>query len=297
MRTWARPLLMMVITLSVALSWGCTDPNVKQAKRYYKERNYDRAIEHYQRALEKNPDDTSVRYSLIEAYTQRLIEEPADDITPERVEGAMEELRPIAEPLMRDPSVRRHMSMVYQMMAKSYAEKGNDAKAAEAWEKVIELEPRTAEPHYNLGTALSRIGKYEEAVPHFEKSVSLNPYFIKGYYAAGNSLLRLNRPEEAITQYTKALELNPDDPNVHHDLGLAYLVKGEKEKAIEELEKTLEIEPGYVIAYRTLAGVYADVGESEKAEEAEEKWNEYVEALRDARRQQSETTASEEDME
>ncbi len=277
-----RPILVLGLVGVIALVYGCGDANTRKAKRFQEEKNYGQAIHHYRLALEKDPENQSVRYSLVELYTQQVLDMPKEYVTPELVEETMLELTPVAAPLMTDPNVRRYVSLVYQLMAKRYAEAGKDDKAAESWTRVTEIEPSFAEAQYNLGVALSKLSRYEDAVVHFEKTIDLNPYFVNGYYAMGNSYLHLNRNKEAIEQYQKALELNPDDPGVHHNLGVAYSAAGDVQKAIESYEKTLEIDPNYMRAYQNLISVYTREGETAKAAEAQKKLADYVKALSEA---------------
>ena len=274
-----RPILIVGLAVVIMLMSACGDPNLKKARRFQNEKNYDRAIHHYELALKNDPENQSARYGLIELQAQKLLDIPQEQVTPELVEGTLAELQPVAEPILGDPNVKRYLSLVYQLMAKRYAEKGRDDKVAEAWAKVAEMEPSYAEAQYNLGVALAKLGKHEDAVSHLEKAVSLNPYFINGYFAMGNTLLHLDRGEEAIEQYMKALELNPDDPATHHNLGIAYSSMKNYEKAVAELEKTLEVDPNYMLAYQSLIGVYTETGQTQKAEDARKRWADYSDAL------------------
>jgi tetratricopeptide (TPR) repeat protein len=274
-----------LVLLIVSLN-GCSDSNLKKARRYQDAKDYDQAISYYRLALEKDPENRSARYSLVETYAQQLTTGSPQAITTERVESVMGELQPIAEPLMADPSIKRYVSLIYQMLAKRYAEENHHEKVAEIWSKVIAIEPTFAEAHYNLGLALVLTGKYEEALSYFEKAVTLNPYFFRGYQGMGDSLLQLDRAEEAIKQYLKALDLNPDDPAVHCNLGIAYSVVENNEKAVEEFEKTLELDSYYMLAYPRLYEMYVKMEETQKAEEVQKKWNEFSEALVQARQEQ-----------
>jgi tetratricopeptide (TPR) repeat protein len=277
MKNTLRAILVIGLTFSIALLNGCTDSNLKKGRNYQKQKDYEQAIHYFTLALEKDPENTSARYALVETYALKLIEENKEQPAPETIEQSMTELLPIAEPLMKDPNVKRYISLIYQTLAKVYGEQGEHEKAAAAWAEVINIEPYLAEGYYNLGVAKAKLKQDEEAIKHFEKAVELNPYFIKGYYAMGNSLMHLKRDKEAVVQYSKALEINPDDPEVRHNLGVAYSRAGQKEKAIEELEKTIELEPGYMLAYMSLAGIYSKSGEKEKAEEVNKRWRTYAE--------------------
>lgn len=264
---------------------ACGDANLKKAKRLHNERNYEEAIQFYKLSLENDPENRMARYGLIEAYAQQLTDRSPEEITPEKVEKAMAELEPIAQPLMDDPTIRRYVSVIYQNVAKRYADEGRDDKAVELWTRIVDIEPSFAEAHFNLGVALVKTGKHEESLAHFEKTVKLNPYFYKGYYALGNSLLHLERYEEAANQYLKALELNPDDASIHSNLGLAYAALGEQEKALEEYRKAIELDPGHVYAYIGLRREYEKMGQPEKAQEVADEWKEYTETVLKARQE------------
>lgn len=286
MRKGLSPILASVMLSALVLVFGaCGNSIVKKARALQAEKKYDEAIQQYKLALEKDPTSTEARYGVIEAYSLQLNERQPEKVKPEDVETVMGELRPIAQPLMADPNIKRYVSLVYQMLAKRYAEQGRDDKAAEAWAEVIEIEPTFAEAHFNRGLALTLAGKTEEALPLYEKAISLNPYFVKGYHALGDALIYLERYEDASQQYLKALELNPDDAAVHHNLGLCYYRGGDTEKAIAEYEKALELEPDYGYAYRSLHDVYEKTGDKKKLKEIDAKWKESTEKLLQAVRE------------
>ncbi len=286
-------IFVLVLVVSIAMISGCADRETKTGRRYQEEGDYEQAIHHYKLALEKNPENRSIRYSLVESYALQLTDKPEREVTAEMVEQTMLNVRPVAEPLMDDVNIKRYVSIIYRLTAKRYAEAGMDDKAAEMWAEVIEIEPSFAEGHYNLGVALTKQGKHEEALPRFEESVYLNPYFIKGYYLMGNALVALERSGEAIDPFLKGLEINPDDIEIRHDLGIAYEHTGQNEKAVEELEKAIEIEPGFFLAYRNLARIYKKMGDTEKVKEIDKKWLEFAETHIKSEKDEQDTDTAE----
>jgi tetratricopeptide (TPR) repeat protein len=273
----ARPVLIFGLVVSIALAAGCTDSNLKKAQSLREAQDYAQAIHYYKLAIEKNPDNKMARYGLIEAYSQQLSSMPHENLTLDVAEKAIAELRPAAEPLMDDPTIKRYMSLIYQVVGKKYAEVGMDEKAAEAWAEVAKIEPTFPEAEFNLGVALIKLEKPEEAIEHFEKALELNPYFLKAYQGKGNALLALNRNDEAVKEYQKALELNPDDPPTRHNLGVAYSRIGETDKAISEWKQGIEIDPSYPLPYVSLNRLYTEQGEKKKAEEIIDRWKTFVE--------------------
>jgi tetratricopeptide (TPR) repeat protein len=195
----------------------------------------------------------------------------------------MLEVGPGAEPLLDDHNIKRYTLLIYQMLARRYGEQEMNEKAADTWARIIEIDPSMAEGHYNLGVALLKLGKTEEAMQRFEKSIDLNPYLPKSYYGMGNIYLDEGRHEEAIDNFLKALEINPDDPEARHNLGVAYSLAGNVDKAVVELEKAIEIQPDYFLAYRSQASIYKGKGDQKMVAEIDKKWEEFAKAHVEAR--------------
>lgn len=280
-----RPITMVVLAVSMALVLGCGDANVKKAKRFQEDGDFNQAAHHYKLALEKDPDNRSIRYGLVETLAQQLQQIPQEQVTAEMIEETMNEVLPVARPLMDDSNIKRHMSALYQLLARRYADQGMDDKAAETWAEVIKMSPTLTEAHYNYGVALSKQKKNEEALSHFQKAIDLNPYFISGYIAMGTASVELNRLEDAEKYFLKALEINPENAEIRHNLGVVYSNMGNTEKAIEEIEKAIEIQPGFFVAYRSLVVIYEGTGDKEKIAEVDKRWEEYAKAHSNAAEQ------------
>ncbi len=270
--------LALGLAVSVAFVAGCTEGNLKMARSYQEKKDYDQAIRHYKLAIEKNPKSRSARYGLVEAIAEQLGQVPQDQLTAEMVEDAMRDVRPAAQPLMDDANVKRYVSVIHQLLAQRYGDRGMDEKAAEAWSEVIKIEPTLAEGHYNLGVALVNMEKRGEAIQRFEKSIELNPYFVKGYFSLGNAFIAEGRYEEAAENFQHALEVDPDDPEVRHNLGVAYSHMKKVEEAVAEFEKVIELHPSFFLAYRSLSTIYKGTKNTEKIAEIDKRWEDYAKA-------------------
>lgn len=282
-RSWR--ILVVFLAFSAVVLAGCGDADLKKARRLHEHGDYEGAIAFYKQVVAREPENKSARYGLIEAYAEQLTDQPPQEVTPEKVEETMMEVRPVAEPLLDDPHVKRYISMIYQMVAKRYAEEGKHDKATEAWGEVVKIEPEFAEAWFNYGVGQTKNERYEESLASFKKAVELNPYFFRGYMAMGNSLIYLGRHEEAVEQFLKALELNPDDPLIHNNLGYAYAALGEEEKAVDEFKRAIEIDPGHFQAYVGLRAQYKTLGNEEGVKEVDRMWEEYVESAAKARQE------------
>lgn len=87
------------------------------------------------------------------------------------------------------------------------ADGGDDAKAAEAFQKAVSLKPDWAEARSLLGSALSRAGKYREAEEQLRKAVTLQPDYGEGWYFLGLFLKDRGKTKEAEEAFQKAKQL------------------------------------------------------------------------------------------
>ncbi len=103
-------------------------------------------------------------------------------------------------------------------------------KALEQYKKATELEPGDAKAHYNLGNALYKTKKLEEATIAFDSAAdnSTSPVMrSKALYNKGVSLTRQSKLVESIEAYKSALRVNSTDQQARENL----------QKAINELKK------------------------------------------------------------
>lgn len=108
--------------------------------------------------------------------------------------------------------------------------KGNSAFTGGDFQKALEFyrqaeaeRPETPELQYNIGSALYKEGKYEEAVDKLEKSFTTGDIHneARGHYNLGNVYYRTGDYQKAIASYQKALELAPEDIDAKYNLELA----------------------------------------------------------------------------
>ncbi len=110
-------------------------------------------------------------------------------------------------------------------------EKGDFAKAAAYFQEALQADPQNYYAAFNLGDALYRMGKYQEAVKAFEQAlVSQDSTFKqRTYFNLGNTYFMMQNYEKAIAFYRSALRLNPSDKEAKHNLELALLKQKSKQ--------------------------------------------------------------------
>ncbi len=137
-------------------------------------------------------------------------------------------------------------------LANALMEKGQYEAAIERYVKISQMQPDAA-AFSNLGNALVRIGRPEEALAACQKPLALDPKHAEAHNNLGNALLRLGKAAEAIASYQKAIAIRPEYAEVHYNLGVAYLKLGQLDAAIVSCQAALKIKPDYADAHYNLA--------------------------------------------
>ncbi len=103
-----------------------------------------------------------------------------------------------------------------------------------SYRKAVDKNTQSADAIFNIGDALYKQEKFEEAGKQFEENIVKNEDKSKksaGYYNLGNSLLKANKVEESINAYKNSLKLKPDNTEAKYNLAYAQdLLKKQQEQ-------------------------------------------------------------------
>ena len=119
----------------------------------------------------------------------------------------------------------------YGQTDRSYIRDGNKdykrrnySEAETKYRKSLEKNSKSYEGNYNLGNALYKQGKQDEAVKYYSGSAELNKDKSakqKSYYNLGNALLKSDKYQESVDAYKQALKTNPNDEDARYNLAYA----------------------------------------------------------------------------
>ena len=126
-------------------------------------------------------------------------------------------------------------------------------EAVAHFQTALEIQPAFAEAHNNLGNFLFQKGSVDEAMVHYQKALHINPDYAVAHYNLGNALIKKGRMDEAITQFQMALQINPDYAEAHNNFGYALIQKKSMNEAIAHFQKALQINPDYADARNNLS--------------------------------------------
>ncbi|MEN6320298.1 MAG: tetratricopeptide repeat protein [Syntrophaceae bacterium] len=120
------------------------------------------------------------------------------------------------------------------------------------FERAVSVTEKNVFAHNNLGVALYKEGKYDEAFNQFMKTAQIKPDYYGAYNSMGLALAAQGKWDEAIRQYLIALKIKPDHPEVHNNLGIAYASQGKVSEAVTHYSQALMIKPDYFEARNNL---------------------------------------------
>ncbi len=106
--------------------------------------------------------------------------------------------------------------------------------------------------HNNLGLALQRQGRSEEAVAHYEEAIRISPTYPDAYNNLGQIMSQRGMPEHAIELYNKTIELAPLNAEAHNNLGSALSILKRNDDALKHLREALRLNPDFVDARSNL---------------------------------------------
>jgi Ca-activated chloride channel family protein len=131
---------------------------------------------------------------------------------------------------------------------KKYIRKGNREyeknKFSESeilYRKAIDNNKQSPDALFNVGDALYKQNKFEEAGKQFTENVNQNDDKFRkssGFYNLGNSLFKANKLPESIDAYKNSLKLNPQNKEAKYNLSYAQdLLKRQQEKQKQQQDK------------------------------------------------------------
>jgi tetratricopeptide (TPR) repeat protein len=133
------------------------------------------------------------------------------------------------------------------------------------WYDVIEKNPNSWMAHNNLGNALQKKQKFDEAIKHYKTSIELKPDHTVAIYNLGNSYYLKGQTDLAVECLAKSIEQQPNFAAAYFSLANIYKSQIELKKAIENYEKTIEINNDFTSAHFNLANTYKSLGQIDKA--------------------------------
>ncbi len=143
----------------------------------------------YEKAVKLAPDSIDLRYALGSLYWKQV-----------RYDAAEKEFLEILRRQPGEPRASFNLGDIY-------LSNGNAAKALPFLDAAAKAFPNEYDTRLAFGRALLAMKKFEPAIAELKIAVKLRPEIVEGYFQLGQALQRIGRREEAKIALTKAQDL------------------------------------------------------------------------------------------
>lgn len=140
-------------------------------------------------------------------------------------------------------------------LAAAFSRSGDFEQAIAHYKEAVAINPGSAEMQFNLGNALARKGDWAGAIASYQNALSTEPDPVKAAKVRNNlggALEKIGKSDEAFEQFTKAVQINESYPEAHCNLARMLAQQGRRDEAIAHLKEALRLRPGYEQARQQL---------------------------------------------
>jgi len=241
-------------------AWGHEVKGWRLYLRFTKE-DFLMAQEHYEKALELDPDYAGAMTSLALLHVME-VRMGWSDSPAESIKQALELLKKASD--LNDKLAGVHATLVQIYMLQQQHD-----KAIAEGEKAIAVDPNSAYAHDSLSTALHYSGRNEEAIVHIKKAMRLSPYYPAFYLMfLADSYFFIRRYDESIAVNKQLLERARmgEWPIYMPHLALAanYIQLGKEEKARFHAAEVLKTNPSYSLKAMQSRNPYKNPADMER---------------------------------
>jgi len=146
------------------------------------------------------------------------------------------------------------------LAALTWSQVGHWKNSATLFDLAVKVTSNSDLGHYNLGLALQREGRIEEASVHYGEALRIRPDYPEAHANLGVILAKQGHLDLATAHFTEALRIDPDHAEGHNNMGLALSLQGRLDEAILHYVRALEGKPFFAEAHFNLAVALAGSG-------------------------------------
>jgi eukaryotic-like serine/threonine-protein kinase len=212
--------------------------------------DYQTAIGFFQKSIDRDPTYAPAYAGLAHTYRALAWEGliPPGDGMPRAVAAARK------AQALDDTLAEVHFAVGMNRLARWDYSNGLDELR-----KALASSPHDAIIRRFYSQALSRTGRWEEAIDEGKRTQMLDPLSVEANRGLGSIFYWAGRNDEAIRQFKKTIELDPKDARLHDHLAEVYSRKGMYQEAIAERQEYLSLS-GDEEAAEELGRDFADSG-------------------------------------
>lgn len=229
-------------------------------------RHYDQSLEDLNKAIEIDPDNSWAFIHLCKTYRSLKRKEDAlsaiekaIEVDPQNayafymrgvIHRQMENYTEALEDLRQSIQIDKDIESLAELeVGKVLQEKQSYKQAAEAYRRVIEIEPANGSAWEGLAIAYAALYPRIK-IPKLLRSISIGGTETASIISArARGLTELRFSKEALEELTQAKELDPQNVKAQTYLGEVYRQLGNFDEALKNLDRSIELDPESAYTY------------------------------------------------
>ena len=142
---------------------------------------------------------------------------------------------------------------------------GRMDEALREYQEVLNLQPDDVNTRNGLASLLLRLGRVDEAISQFQETVRHKPDFAEARNNLAYAFRGQGRLDEAAAEYREALKLNPADFRIRLNFASILLAQGHPSEAVSQLEEALKSNPADAVTRNDLGSLLFNSGRVDEA--------------------------------
>jgi tetratricopeptide (TPR) repeat protein len=150
----------------------------------------------------------------------------------------------------RDPNVRKQK---FLESGNRYRDKGKFREAAIQYSNAVQMDPRFAEAHYQLGETYLKLKDYNRAYAELSRTVDLAPTNYAAHVDMANLLIAAGEAKQAKPHLDLLRDKQPNSADTYLAWANFDAAQGDLGAALQELQKGIAVDPTRADSYLSLA--------------------------------------------
>ena len=129
----------------------------------------------------------------------------------------------------------------FHMRAFAYKELGNNRKAIEDYNILIDHFPLHAQFYFRRGIAYDKLGEHLSAVNDYSNAIHLRPTYVDAYYNRAIIYAQLYQYDSSIDDFNRVIGLKPNFADAYNYRGHTYFLMGNNDLGYKDALKASKL--------------------------------------------------------
>lgn len=199
----------------------------EQGNEAYKKREFDKALQHYNKAVELDPTDMTYLTNIAAVYFEQ------------------KDYKKCIEQCEKAIEAGRENRADFKVIAKAFARIGNAYRRLEDWRMAKTYYEKSMSEHRTpeVKTVLSEL---EKKIKEEERRAYIDPEKAEEAKEKGNDYFKKGDYAEAVKHYTEAIQRNPDDPKYYSNRAACYTKLAAFDLGLKDCEECVKLDPKFI---------------------------------------------------